>query len=173
MKYLTLKTKGFSLVETLVAISILVTVVTGAYAAAQSGISSASSSKNQIIAFYLAQEGMEQIRNMRDENGINGRPWLQGISANGSDPCAFGKVCMADVLNNTLSECAGGCPLIKQNTTTGLYGYDSSWPDTAFRREIRLTSVSANEITVEVKVIWTRGLLTNQFTATENILNWQ
>jgi hypothetical protein len=119
---------------------------------------------------------MEQVRNMRDENGINGRNWLQGISENGADPCAFGKVCMADVLNNTLSECAGGagnCPLIKQDTTSGLYGYNSSWPDTAFRREIKLTSVSANEVSVEVKVSWTRGLLSNQFTATENILNWQ
>ena len=67
--------KGFTIVESLVAISILVLAITGATSAIQTGISSYIFSKDQIIAFYLAQEGFEQIRNIRDENGLKKISW--------------------------------------------------------------------------------------------------
>src|SRR3989344_7463657 len=76
--------RGFTIVESLVAITILVLVVTGVTSAVQTSLSSYIFSKNQIIAFYLAQEGFEQIRNMRDENGIKDRSsptnWLSGLN---------------------------------------------------------------------------------------------
>ena len=49
--------KGFTIIESLVAISILTLAITGATSAIQAGISSYTFSKDQIIAFYLAQEG--------------------------------------------------------------------------------------------------------------------
>ena len=60
-----MKDKGFTIIESLVAISILVVVITGTLTAIQTGLSSYIFSKDQIIAFYLAQEGFEQIRNIR------------------------------------------------------------------------------------------------------------
>src|SRR3989344_5905146 len=74
------KNKGFTIVESLVAISILVGVIIGTTSAIQIGISSYIFSKDQIIAFYLAQDGFEQIRNIRDENGLKSQPWLTGLS---------------------------------------------------------------------------------------------
>lgn len=166
--------KGFTLIETLVAITILILAVTGAFAAAQNGISSATFSKDQIIAFYLAQEGVEQIRNMRDRNGIT-QPaggWLTGI-ANSGNPCVFGNACRVDAVNNTVTSCGapGSCPKLKLNDN-GFYSYDTG-ADSPFTREITLTQVSVNEVTVTSKVTWKKGVLDREFRAVDHIMNWQ
>lgn len=177
-----LSAQGFTLVETLVAISIVVTVIVGVTAALQTAISSYIFSKNQIIAFYLAQEGFEQIRNSKDENVLKGRDWLYGIAqippSPGvlGDPCYFGGYCTVDILSETdyFTSCAGGgsCPLIRQDDLTGLYGYEGSWPETQFRREIVLSEVNENEISITVTVDWSKGAISRKFKARENILNW-
>lgn len=168
---------GFTIIESLVAISILITAITGATIAVQSGISSYIFSKDQIIAFYLAQEGFEQIRNIRDENRLNNRLWLTGLSGNLGDPCAFGSVCTVDPVASAVpTRCPGGagtCPVLRQNATTGFFGYNAAWPATIFRREIILTTVNADEIAVTVTVNWSKGPINRQFKARENLLNWQ
>jgi len=166
--------KGFTIIESLVAISILVAAVLGTMTAVQSGLSSYLFSKDQVIAFYLAQEGFEQIRNIRDENRLNNRPWLTGITQNSSDPCYFGQACyVSPVESSTPTRCSapGSCPKVRQNTS-GFYGYDLSWPETNFRREITISSVNSDEIAVTVTVNWSKGAVNRQFKAKENLLNW-
>src|SRR3990167_10563893 len=58
--------RGFTLVETLVAISIFTVSILGLLSVLSGGISDTSYAKKKIIASYLAQEGIEYIRNMRD-----------------------------------------------------------------------------------------------------------
>jgi type II secretory pathway pseudopilin PulG len=58
--------RAFTLVETLVAISIFSMSVLGLLSILASGISNTSYAKQKIVATYLAQEGIEYIRNMRD-----------------------------------------------------------------------------------------------------------
>ena len=185
---------GFTLVETLVAIAILVMAILGAFTAVQSGLSSSIFSKDQVIAFYLANEGIEQIRNIRDENALNGRPWLAGIADLGSDPCNFNssnsKTCMADAFNNVvnLTRCGnnwGSCPVIQTDPNTGAYGYFVGGVDSIYKREIQITPISpvgcgntnnpntCTEVSILVKVTWGKGLVTRTFNARENILNWQ
>ncbi|MDO8569485.1 MAG: prepilin-type N-terminal cleavage/methylation domain-containing protein [bacterium] len=171
--------RGFTIVESLVAITILVLVVTGVASAIQTGISSYIFSKDQIIAFYLAQEGFEQIRNIRDENALKDppQPWLTGIS-NSGDPCEFNKTCAADPVplgNPLLFRCGdapGSCPVLRQSSS-GFFGYDSSWSPTIFRREIVLTQINPKEISVLVTVNWSKGVVNRQFRTKENLLNWQ
>lgn len=166
-----MKTKGFTLVETLVAISILILAVTGAFSAAQNGISSAIFSKDQIVAFYLAQEGMEHIRNLRDQNGLRGVNWMTDIALPG-DPCQFGTTCRVDAVNNTIAACSGTCPRVKLNNN-GFYAHDTG-VDTQFRREITLTElVDEKEVAIAVRVTWSKGLVNREFVARENIFNWQ
>jgi len=169
--------RGFTIIESLVAISILVAIITAATSAVQSGISSYIFSKDQIISFYLAQEGFEQIRNIRDENRLNSRNWLAGIAENGSDPCWFGSACTVDpIVSAVPSRCTSGpgnCPVLRQDTVTGFFGYNAAWPATIFRREITLTSINADEIAVTVTVNWSKGTVSRQFKARENLLNWQ
>lgn len=168
--------KGFTIIESLVAIAILVAVVTGAMSAVQTGISSYTYSKDQIIASYLAQEGFEQLKNLRDENALGGTTWLSGITEVEEDPCYFGKACTVSPFETTEAiECSApnACSYIRQDPVDGIYGYDVSWDLTPFRREIVLTSVNANEISVAVTIYWSKGATSREFRVRENILNWQ
>jgi len=168
--------KGFTIIESLISITILVLAITGAVSAMRIGILSYTFSKDQVVAFYLAQEGFEQIRNIRDENGLKNIHWLTGISYLSSDPCYFGKACTVDPVASSLPiACSspGNCPVLRQNQSTGFFGYDSSWTPTIFKRQIILTSINSNEISVVVTVDWSKGLITRQFRARENLLDWQ
>lgn len=77
------KNKGFTLVETLVAISILVLALTGPLAIIAQSLKASNFSRDEITAAYLAQEPIEFIRNMRDQNTLrstNASFWLTGPS---------------------------------------------------------------------------------------------
>ena len=62
--------KAFTLVEALVAISILMIAIAGPMTLAQKGLSTASLSKDQMIASFLAQDGIEAVKNIRDQIAI-------------------------------------------------------------------------------------------------------
>ena len=175
--------KGFTVLESIVAISILSLSISGVFAAVQQGLSQNIMAKNQIIAFYLAQEGAEILRNRRDSNQIfivdtldvYSRHWLSGIAENVNDPCYFDKVCRADAINLSLTSCGtktsgANCPNLKQDSSSR-YGY-ASGNDTVFRREIRLEQINQNEIEVRVDVFWTKGIFQRQFTAKTYLFNW-
>src|SRR5882724_6625079 len=61
---------GFTLVETMVAISILSLSILATFTAVQLGISKSLYAKDQITAFYLGQEAFEALQNVRDQNGL-------------------------------------------------------------------------------------------------------
>ncbi len=169
--------KGFTLVETLVAITILTLAIAGTFTAVQGGLQSSTFARDQIVGFYLAQESMEFIKNLRDENAIYsdnaiatggvGRSWLFGMASTASDPCYFGKTCIIDSPLKTITECTGGfgtCPNIGIDTTnTNLYGYTSGWTPTNFKREIQFQSISDNEVNVIIQISWTSGGNTKSF----------
>jgi prepilin-type N-terminal cleavage/methylation domain-containing protein len=58
--------KGFTLLETLIAIAILTVAIGAAFGVAQKSLITASNSKNQTTAFFLAAEGLELVRDVRD-----------------------------------------------------------------------------------------------------------
>jgi prepilin-type N-terminal cleavage/methylation domain-containing protein len=68
------KSGGFSLLEVLIAIFVLVIGVVGTYTAFGGMLASSSTTKQKLTAAYLAQEGIEIVRNVRDTN------WLQNES---------------------------------------------------------------------------------------------
>ena len=167
---------GFTVVESLVAIMVLVFVITGATAAIQSGISSYTLSKEQVIAFYLAQEGYEHVRNLRDENGLKNRDWLTGLAESSGDPCYFGEACYVDAITGLpFVRCSapGSCPRLRQDPDEGFYGYNGSWEETPYTREIQLVEVDEDEVAVLVTISWQKGIIEREFRVRANIYNWQ
>jgi prepilin-type N-terminal cleavage/methylation domain-containing protein len=64
------KNAGFTLVETLVAIAILMIAIAGPLTVAEKGLSAAIYARDKLIGSYLAQDGMEAIKNIVDTNEI-------------------------------------------------------------------------------------------------------
>jgi len=58
--------KAFTLIEALVGISIILIAVVGPLSVTMKGINSIVQNKNRIIASYLAEEMVEELRNYRD-----------------------------------------------------------------------------------------------------------
>jgi len=179
---------GFTVLESIVAIFVLSLAISGAFAAVQQSMSQSIIAKEEIKAFYLAQEAVEIIRNKRDANQldriINSSPnsWLYGISEDPSDPCWFGKVCSADALSMNLEYCGQNwesCPLLNQDPATYRYGYNINYTPTNFKREVMLERIGdhdddgiPDEISVTVRITWGKGLFKSEFKAKTNLFNW-
>lgn len=174
---------GFSLVEAMVAISILSLAVTGPLIIAQKGIQSAIYARDQITAYYLAQEAVEYIRNVRDTNRIQGNEWLASLtlctqSVSGGERCNIDARYTDFTSGSAITACpAGVCPKISYDPSTGFYGYGSggSWAPTIFTREIAIDNrVSAKEAEISVTIKWNTNLFLpeRKFTIKEYVFNF-
>lgn len=176
--------RGFTLVEAMVAISILSLSITGPMIIAQKGIGSAIYARDQITAFYLAQEAVEYIRNVRDSNRINQIPWLSYLSN-----CLAGGTCQIDARYtdytnaSAISSCSSGtCPVLSLDTSRNLYGDGQTcpsggcvWKSTQFTRAVQVTETQANkEAVISVSVSWNTNLFapTRTFTIKEYLYNF-
>lgn len=78
--------RGFTLLESMVAIAIFTVGVSTAVFVITQSINVGTRTKNKIIAANLTQEGIEVVRNMRDRNWFAGRAWTDGM-ADLTDAC--------------------------------------------------------------------------------------
>ncbi|MFT7644711.1 MAG: prepilin-type N-terminal cleavage/methylation domain-containing protein [Candidatus Paceibacteria bacterium] len=153
MKY-NLTQNGFSLVETLVAISILLIVITGPMAISATTARSVSFSSEQVTAFFLAQEGAEIAQKARDDLLLENFPadladvWDYFVNDSGGDydECFTGNGCGLEL--NTDSTGSLKAPVSCSGTNCKLY-YD----DSAFTRASYTHTEGANETTVYTRVI--------------------
>jgi prepilin-type N-terminal cleavage/methylation domain-containing protein len=158
---------GFTLLETLTALSVLSLAMIGPLALASYAIHLAGFSQNQIEAFYLAQEAMEYIKNRRDNNALAGAGnWLQGL-----DECRGTRGCVIDVPNNDIQNCGNPCQKLKYDSATGFYN-QSTGADTIFTREVKLSDVSAYEAKISTTISWQESFGQRSLTLEENIFDW-
>ncbi len=177
------KNDGFTLVEALVAISILMIAIASPMTLAQKGLSTATLSKDQMIALFLAQDGLEAVKNIRDQialrgkvNGVTdwlGDPLTPCVCDSNTDTCDFGSVspspkfCTIDTTASVWSSVyikAGGSDnpgTLKISSTSGSfekYDYVQNKPDSKFIRKINIKKNPAgnlDEAVVNVRVSWT------------------
>ncbi len=198
-KKFNIKNKGFTLVETLVAIAILSLAITGPMVIAQKGVSSSIYARDEVTAFYLAQEAVEYVRNVRDTNRIAGygSDWLSQFTAancvdTGSQRCQINAIENFDVPSKepeAISECStlpksGGvdvCSPIEfdSSPSRNLYGYpepDTSadaWAPTVFTRtvDIKKEPNNPNEAVITVTISWQTNIFIppESFTISEHI----
>jgi len=120
--------------ETLIAVFVLLLAITGPFMIAQKGLQAGLISKDQITAFYLAQDAIEYIRYARDTNcwwparagGCPAGQWLAGNGSASQDvnltPCISANgtaACTVDIIALTQpASCTGGvCSLFNYDAT--------------------------------------------------------
>ncbi|MBI2099827.1 MAG: prepilin-type N-terminal cleavage/methylation domain-containing protein [Candidatus Vogelbacteria bacterium] len=132
---------GFTLLETLVAITILIIGVLGPLTLAVNGIVDGLYAKNQITANFLAVEGMEKIVNLRNSDvATNDFTDFANIDA---APLAGGP--------NGLSE------LLLYNTGTNFYDTNGA-VGPLFTRLTTVETIGPDERKITVKVSWKNKL---------------
>lgn len=73
------KSSGFTIMEAVLAIFVLTIGVIGAYSVISQTIFASSLNQSRLTAYYLAQEGIEIVRNIRDGNWLQGESWNNGL----------------------------------------------------------------------------------------------
>jgi type II secretory pathway pseudopilin PulG len=188
------KNTGFTLVETLVAVSIFSVALIGMMAVIASSMAHTSYAKRKITAAYLAQEGIEYIKNMRDTYVLDenlkgwGTPSLEesfmqrvfGCEMNNNNNNKNG--CGIDISKsmnqgNFLFKCNNASDKCDLYVSDGKYrtypsGTAAVGTDSGFIRRIWREPVNDNEIKIFSSVEWKQGSGNYSITFSENLFNW-
>lgn len=191
--------KGFTILETLIAITVLVFAITGPLSLVAGSIRTSGYARDSITAFYLAQEAIEYIRNTRDINALNdgltAADWLRNIESgtnpNGTFTCIndYGSEnSKCSLLNGgfyALYDCdPSGCVALSFTGAIGTIPYGGiaiASADSQFNREIWLERVpdglgassADQQVIVNVRIKWRTGTVDNDFLLREYLTNWK
>lgn len=172
--YYSSQQSGFTLIEMLIAVLIFSLSLVALMTIASRSIQSNRAAQDEIIAQYLAAEGIEGVRHIRDTNFVSGQDWLTGI-----DQCIGGSCHLrlnsslpdsgAEALYN-LATCESNCgPLMLDDNR---YGMDTG-DLTNFTRTITFQQGSDNVISVASRVDWMQGRASRSITMESLLTNWQ
>lgn len=169
IKFVIKNNKGFTLLEALVAISILMVAISAPITIAQKGLSSAIYTKSQMIASYLAQDAIEYIKNRRDvvtinslDSGSHSYDWADLWDGANLLPCVVtdfvaGPGCQIDTNDQGVGKVEAYSDTKTLSITDGFYGYGAGTA-TNFIRRIQIvrdpTTGNPNEAMVKVTVKW-------------------
>jgi len=153
------KQRGFTLIEILIAISVMTIGIVGIYTIVPNIIAVTGANTDKFIASQLAREGIELVRNIRDTNWLKGLSWDNGLTG-----CVEG--CEIDYNDSSLS------PFMDRNLkvdTDGFYNYQNG-TDTKFKRKIIITP-NGDVLNVKVQIVWSgKG---SPYETLENLYNWR
>ncbi len=189
--------RGFTLIEAMIAVSILALAVAGPLFGADRAIVAAEGARYQLTASYLAQEGVEYVRAMRDDEyllayqagGTNtsSAAWTDFLT--GTDSAAITQCrSMTCTLDPTLpmgtgsgfslSPCTGSActPLYLANNGTTNYYTEQSGNGAVlqpFTRTIQAFTVSSTEERIVSTVTWSFHGIPYTVTVMDHLTSWQ
>jgi len=172
--------------EAIVAIFVITAGIVGVSSLVAQTISSATFSKDRLIAAYLAQEGIEIVRNIRDTNWLEGttNPWDEGLTSC-STGCEVDYYCTTvvdpDATNPPSHNCLAsyGTGNFLKLDTNNFYNY-ATGTETKFKRKITISkeeypagSGRYDKMIVTVEVFWEERGKPHSFPVQENLYNWK
>ncbi|MDB5259754.1 MAG: seg [Candidatus Taylorbacteria bacterium] len=178
------RSSGFTIIETLVAITILMIAIVGPLTVAHKGLTAAVYARDQMIASYLAQDAIEYVKNARDSNKLASRSWLYGFDGNSAaaNPadCIHGSQCTVDTTINSVDDAVLSCsgtgpeciPQLFLSDEKG-YSHDGAGLATQFNRHIIMTPDPnrASEVKLTAVVSWQNGIVDNDVTLTSELFD--
>lgn len=160
-------TKGFTIVETLVAIAILMIAIAGPLTIAQKGLMASIYARDQSVATFLAQDAMEYVKNYRDlvhdENNPEG--WLGELGS-----CS--EVIPCQISTTEAGSITSGISPVLYRTSSGFThsGSAASQFQRSFYIEVLQPEIEAKAV---VTVSWTTGTVQNVVTIEDYLFNIQ
>lgn len=165
--------KGFTLIETTIAVFILTIGALGAFALINQTISFAPQASYQLTASYLAQEGLELVRNIRDQNWLEWRQAPGLVWNDGLIGCVAG--CEIDYLADSLNPYTGA--FLKSNMPlfgNMIFGYQySSGVASKYQRKITITSPIPGKMLVASEVFWQEKERSHSVIAETELYDWR
>ena len=154
---------GYILIESIIAITIVVVGLLGIFSLLSRSLSLNRVVSDRFVAAYIAAEGIEIVKNMIDNNILAGKPWNAGLATGTYE---------ADDSDMALR--ADGHTLLRFDSGPGAYGY-SEPVLTAIRRAITIdVSPDGQEIAVGSRASWTtRGGGKFDIYLEEHLFNWR
>ncbi len=153
-----MSSKAFTLIEILIAITVITIGVVGSYAAITRVASITFSNSYRFIASRLAQEGIEIVTNIRDANWVERTDWDNGLN-DGNHLVQYNEENLLTYSDTPLK--------IDSN---GFYNYDSG-SSTRFTRKVTITHISLDEIKVKIQITWSeKG---SPLEVEEHLYNWK
>ena len=165
--------RGMTFLELMVAIFVLIVGISGTLGLIHRTISSASMTTSQLKAAYLAQEGVEVVRNIRDSNWVSDAHWLRNIDVD-PDPniiCTCCEVAFDHGRNTSMTRCPVE-GLRQLRFLDEFYGYDPAGVPSIFSRRIE-TSMVDNYLRLRVIVSWDERGTTQNVTVVQHLYNWR
>jgi prepilin-type N-terminal cleavage/methylation domain-containing protein len=146
---------GFTMLEMIIVVFVFLTGIVGVYSIIQNYYTTAIYSSNRLIASYLSQEGIELIKNLRDNNLIEDDSWTKNIT----DDCSSGIItCKIDYNDAKVLLDNGPSQAFLKKEANSFYNYDAGSP-TIFKRKIKII-VNSSYINVSVETEWYKKNLT-------------
>lgn len=177
---------GFTLIEALVAVSIMTISIAGPLYTASRAIVAAQNARDQLTASYLAQEGIEYVRMMRDnaylavrnQSDASSAAWATFLAGIGTS-CASPNFCTLDPdptlgvgIGSSIKVCSGTCaPLYL--STANIYNQREDGAKTAFTRTIQVNDVTGTDKQVVSEVLWDFHGTQYSVTVTDHLTPWQ
>ncbi len=150
--------KAFTIIETLVAITILMIAISGPLTSSFRALTASAAARDQMTANFLAQEAIELVRNIKDKNvvGQADEGPLDGLSS-----CTIDSMCYLDTRTQNFSSTCDGfqdvdCKLYRDMNTNQFSSVVSQRP-TNFYRTFYLKEVTFNSAKAVVDVVWPSG----------------
>lgn len=173
--------RGFTLVETIVAIAIFAFAITGLISITATGVFNTNFVKNKFTASYLALEGAELARGIRDSSSLAGNSWAVILSSPTIlGNCIGAQGCRIDAWTQTppfdCNNDGSQCRNLSYDRGSGKFNYD--FPDNVdtfesiFRRTIKIENAGTEEVRVISRVDWLQGSEPHSVTYTYNLLDW-
>ena len=168
--------KAFTLIEVLIAITILTIGILSGFVLVTRALYNVAVIKDRLTASFLAQEGIELTRQIRDSNFLRilnneeSADWKDGL-ADGSYTIES-KVGSEDSIK-LVSVDAGEAPNFFYDNNTKIYNYTNGEP-TDFNREIKITTSpdSDDEIRVESIIKWKTRTIDFNLIVEDHLYNW-
>ncbi len=157
---------GFTLLETIVAVGVIMVGLVTVLVLINGSLSYVSLIKDRLVAAYLNSEGLEVVRNIRDNNWLQNptdrTKWNLNLS-DGDYQIAYNSLILDSYIDTELL-----------TDINGLYSYSSGGSPSGFKRKVSISNLSNGyEIQVVSTVTWQRKGINYTNSAEDHLFNWK